>query len=97
MIGIGVELAAQAGDLGGVAGERLEAREGAFGFDAGAEEYGDLVQRGVIDPTKVVRTALQNAASVAGLLLTTDALVAELPKKERGAPAPDFGGGDMDF
>jgi len=90
-------IAQNAGLEGSIVLERVREGEGAFGFDAGAEEYGDLVQRGVIDPTKVVRTALQNAASVAGLLLTTDALVAELPKKERGAPAPDFGGGDMDF
>ncbi|MEQ8889263.1 MAG: chaperonin GroEL [Sandaracinaceae bacterium] len=90
-------IAQNAGLEGSIVLERVREGEGAFGFDAGAEEYGDLVQRGVIDPTKVVRTALQNAASVAGLLLTTDALVAELPKKERGAPAPDCGGGDLDF
>jgi chaperonin GroEL len=61
-----------------------------------AREYGDLVQMGVIDPTKVTRYALQNAASVAGLILTTDAMVAELPKDEKPAPTP-HGGGDMDY
>jgi len=64
--------------------------KGAFGFDAEAGEYGDLVQKGIVDPTKVVRLALQNAASVAGLLLTTEAVVTELPKEE--AP-PGAGGG----
>ncbi|MDQ6964911.1 MAG: chaperonin GroEL [Mariprofundales bacterium] len=64
----------------------------AYGFNAATEEYGDLVKMGVIDPTKVVRTALQNAASVASLLITTEAMVAELPKEEA---APAAGGGDM--
>jgi chaperonin GroEL len=58
--------------------------------------HGDLVQMGVIDPTKVARHALQNAASVAALILTTDAMVAELPKDEKPAPMP-HGGGDMDY
>ncbi len=68
-------------------------KESAYGFNAATEEYGDLVKMGVIDPTKVVRTALQNAASVASLLITTEAMVAELPKKEE--PAAPAGGGDM--
>jgi chaperonin GroEL len=66
-----------------------------FGYNASTREYGDLMEMGVIDPTKVARTALQNAASVAGLILTTDAMVAELPKPEK-APAPP-GGGEMDY
>ncbi|MBF0152282.1 MAG: chaperonin GroEL [Magnetococcales bacterium] len=67
-----------------------------FGFDAAAEEYTDLVARGVIDPTKVVRSALQSAASAAGLMITTEAAITELPKKESHAPAmPDGGGMDM--
>ena len=70
--------------------------KGSFGWDAATGEYGDLVQMGVIDPTKVTRYALQNAASVAGLILTTDAMVAELPKDEKPAPTP-HGGGDMDY
>ena len=65
----------------------------AFGFNAQTEEYGDLVAMGVIDPAKVVRSALQNAASVAGLLITTEAGIAEAPKKDDAAPAmPDMGG-----
>ncbi len=64
-----------------------------FGFDAQAGSYGDLVKGGIIDPTKVVRAALQDAASIAGLLITTEAMVAEAPKKESAAPAaPDMGG-----
>jgi len=60
-----------------------------FGYNAATGEYGDLVQIGVIDPTKVTRTALQNAASVAALILTTDATVAEVPKEAKAAtPAP---------
>jgi chaperonin GroEL len=70
--------------------------KGSFGFNAQQEDYGDLLAMGVIDPTKVVRTALQNAASVASLMLTTDAMVAEKPKKEEKMPAgggmPDMGG-----
>jgi chaperonin GroEL len=67
-----------------------------FGYNAANDTYGDLIEMGVIDPTKVTRYALQNAASVAGLILTTDAMVAELPKKEE-APAMPPGGGGMDY
>jgi len=76
-----------------VVGKLLESKD-AIGFDAQNEAYVDLIQAGIIDPTKVVRTALQDAASVAGLLVTTEAMVAELPRKEGGgAPAmPDMGG-----
>jgi len=64
-----------------------------YGYNAATEEFGDLVEQGVIDPTKVVRSALQHAASIAGLLITTEAMVAELPKPEAAAPAaPDMGG-----
>jgi chaperonin GroEL len=65
--------------------------KGNYGFNAQTEEYGDLVQQGVIDPTKVSRTALQNAASVASLMLTTDAMVAELVEEKKGG-----GGGGHD-
>jgi chaperonin GroEL len=76
----------------------LESKSETFGFDAQEEEYKDLVSAGIIDPTKVVRTALQDAASVAGLLVTTEAMVAELPKKEASMPMPGGGGmGGMDF
>ncbi len=81
-----------------VVGKVLEKKSGAFGFDAQDEEYKDLVSAGIIDPTKVVRTALQDAASVAGLLVTTEAMVAELPKKDAPPPMPGGGGmGGMDF
>jgi chaperonin GroEL len=76
----------------------LESKSDSFGFDAQNEIYTDLVAAGIIDPTKVVRTALQDAASIAGLLVTTEAMVAERPKKESGAPMPGGGGmGGMDF
>ncbi len=75
-----------------VVGKVLEGKGETFGFDAQNEEYVDLVAKGIIDPAKVVRTALQDAASVAGLLVTTEAMVAELPK-EPAAPMPGGGGG----
>ena len=84
-----------------VVGKVLENDQASYGFNAQTEEYGDLVQMGVIDPAKVVRTALQDAASVAGILITTEAAVADAPKKSGGAAAPDMGGmggmGGMDF
>jgi chaperonin GroEL len=76
----------------------LESKSETFGFDAQEEEYKDLVAAGIIDPTKVVRSALQDAASVAGLLVTTEAMVAEHPKKDSPMPMPPGGGmGGMDF
>ncbi|MDP3400453.1 MAG: TCP-1/cpn60 chaperonin family protein, partial [Brevundimonas sp.] len=84
-----------------VVGKVLENKDPSFGFNAQTEEYGDLVKMGVIDPAKVVRTALQDAASVAGILITTEAAVADAPKKNSGGGAPDMGGmggmGGMDF
>ncbi len=77
-----------------VVGKLLEQSNTSYGFDAQAGEYGDLVAKGIIDPTKVVRTALQNAASVSALLITTEAMVAEMPEKAAagGAGMPDMGG-----
>jgi chaperonin GroEL len=76
----------------------LESKSDSFGFDAQSETYVDMVTAGIIDPTKVVRTALQDAASVAGLLVTTEAMVAEHPKKDSPMPMPGGGGmGGMDF
>ncbi len=78
-----------------VAGKIRESGDASFGFNAQTEEYGDMFKFGVIDPAKVVRTALQDAASVAGLLITTEAMVADKPAKEGAAPAggmPDMGG-----
>ena len=77
-----------------VVGKILDKADYAFGYDAQKAEYGDLFKLGIIDPTKVVRTALQDAASVAGLLITTEAMVAEKPKKETPAPAMPPGGMD---
>ncbi|MCV6593054.1 MAG: chaperonin GroEL [Silicimonas sp.] len=78
-----------------VAGKVRESKDNSFGFNAQTEEYGDLFKFGVIDPAKVVRTALEDAASIAGLLITTEAMVADKPAKEGAAPAggmPDMGG-----
>jgi len=76
-----------------VVGKISDNDDATFGFNAQTEEYVNMIEAGIIDPTKVVRTALQDAASVAGLLITTEAMVAELPKKDAGAPAmPDMGG-----
>ncbi|MCK6553464.1 chaperonin GroEL [Candidatus Binatia bacterium] len=85
-------IAANAGTDGSVILDKVKNGKGAFGFNAASEEFGDLVKEGIIDPTKVVRTALQNAASVAGLLLTTEAVVAEKPEKKEAAPggAPNY-------
>jgi len=82
-----------------VVGKVLEARGGSFGYDAQAGEYGDLLEKGIIDPAKVVRCALQDAASIAGLLITTEGAVAEAPKKEHGHAHHHHGGGmgDMDM
>jgi len=81
-----------------VVGKLLENKSGNFGFNAQTEEYVDMISAGIVDPAKVVRTALQDAASVAGLLITTEAMVAESPKKDSPAPAMPGGGmGGMDF
>src|SRR5262249_37908749 len=91
------QIAINSGEDGSVVvGKILEKEQYSFGFDAQSGEYGNLVTKGIIDPTKVVRTALQDAASVAGLLITTEAMVAEVPKKQSPAPAMP-GGGGMDF
>src|SRR6266436_3304720 len=94
------QIAINAGEDGSViVGKILEKDQYAFGFDAQSGEYGNLVSKGIIDPTKVVRTALQDAASVAGLLITTEAMVAEIPRKQQPAMPPGGGGmgGGMDF
>jgi chaperonin GroEL len=78
-------IARNAGQDGSVVVDKVRQGKGSFGYNAATEEYEDLMKAGIIDPTKVVRTALQNAASVAGLLLTTEAMVAEKPKEEKAA------------
>src|SRR5689334_4248594 len=91
------QIAINSGEDGSViVGKILEKDQYGFGFDAQNSEYGNLMSKGIIDPTKVVRAAIQNAASVAGLLITTEAMVAELPKKKEAMPAMPPGGG-MDF
>ena len=94
------QIAENAGEDGAVvAGKILDSKDYAFGYNAQTGEYGDLVKQGVIDPAKVVRAALQNAGSVAGLLITTEAMVAEKPKPKAAAMPPGgMGGmGDMDY
>src|SRR5207247_2121204 len=90
------QIALNAGEDGSiVVGKILDKDTYAYGFDAQEGEYANLVSKGIIDPTKVVRSALQDAASVAGLLITTEAMVAELPKKK--SPSPGAGMSDMDI
>src|ERR1700729_3493084 len=92
------QIATNAGeDVSVIVGKILENSNYGFGFDAQAGEYVDMVKKGIIDPTKVVRQALQGASSVAGLLITTEAMVAELPKKQNAMPPMPGGGGGMDF
>jgi len=86
-------IAANAGVEGSIVVEKVKEKKGPFGFNAATEEYEDLVKAGVIDPTKVTRCALQNASSVAGLMLTTQCMVAEKPKKESSMPPMPGGGG----
>jgi chaperonin GroEL len=89
-----MQIAENAGQDGAVVANKvLESKEQNYGYDARNDEYVDMVKAGIIDPTKVVRSALQNAASVATLLLTSDALVAEMPKEEKKAG----GGGGEDL
>jgi chaperonin GroEL len=92
------QIAENAGEDGAVVvGKIVDKDDYAFGYNAATGEYGNLVKQGVIDPAKVVRTALQDAASVAGLLITTEAMVAELPKKQAAPAMPGGGMGGMDF
>jgi chaperonin GroEL len=92
------QIAHNAGEDGAViAGKIAENSDYQWGFDAQTGEYGDLIAKGIIDPTKVVRCALQDAASIASLLITTEAMVAEKPKKNDGAAQPPMGGPGMDF
>ena len=94
------QIAENAGEDGAViSGKVLDKDEYNWGFDAQSGEFKDMVKAGIIDPTKVVRTALQDAASVAGLLVTTEAMIAEKPEKKAPAGGPPGGGGmgDMEF
>jgi len=94
------ELANNAGEEGSVVVEEVKKRKGNDGYNVADNSYEDLVKAGVVDPKKVTRTALQNAASIAGLLLTTECLITEIPEKEKKAPMPGGHGGgmgDMDY
>ena len=86
------QIVANAGQDASVVLNEVAAGEGNYGFNAASGEYGDMVEMGIIDPTKVTRLALQNASSVAGLLITTEAMVAEVPKDDPPVAAPDMGG-----
>ena len=87
------QIAENAGQDGAViSGKVLEKDDHSYGYDAQADEYKDMIKAGIIDPTKVVRTALQDAASVAGLLITTEAMIAEKPERKAPAGGPPGGG-----
>jgi chaperonin GroEL len=88
------QIAFNAGVEGATVVQRVKAESGAMGYDAATDTYVDLMEAGIIDPTQVSRTALQNAASVAGLLLTTEALVTDVPEKPKAAHEPMS---DMDY
>ena len=87
------EIVINAGEEASVVLNKVKEGTGSYGYNAANGEYGDMLEFGILDPTKVTRTALQNAASIAGLMITTEAMVAELPKKEE--PAMGGGGGGM--
>ncbi|KAB1070184.1 TCP-1/cpn60 chaperonin family protein, partial [Methylobacterium soli] len=94
------QIAENSGVEGSIVVGKITDNEGSetFGFNAQTEEYVDLLQAGIVDPAKVVRAALQGAASVAGLLVTTEAMIVDAPKKDSGAPAMPGGGmGGMDY
>ena len=86
-------IASNAGVEGSIVLEKVkESKDPNFGYNAATDKYEDLVKSGVIDPTKVVRSALQNASSIASLLLTTEAMVSEIPEEKKEAPMPQGGG-----
>jgi chaperonin GroEL len=85
-------IAENSGHDGAVVADEVKSRGGNIGFDANTSEYVDMFEKGIIDPTKVTRTALQNAASISGLMLTTEAMVTNLKEEEEGKPAPRIEG-----
>ena len=89
------QIVANAGDEPSVVLDRVVSNKGNYGYNAQTGEYGDMIEMGILDPTKVTRTALQNATSVAGLMITTEAMVAESPKEEKAMPMPGGGMDDM--
>ena len=88
------QIVANAGEDSSVVLNKVKEGEGNFGYDAATGDYGDMIDLGILDPTKVARAALQNAASIAGLMITTEAMVAEIPEEKPAMPAgpPDMGG-----
>jgi chaperonin GroEL len=89
-------IASNAGYEGAIViGKVRESKDVNLGFNAASEEYTDMISAGILDPAKVTRSALQNAASIAALMLTTEALVSEIPEEEKAAPAPGGGGPPM--
>jgi chaperonin GroEL len=91
------QIAINAGLEGGVVVEKVRSLETGFGLDAATGEYVDMIKSGIIDPAKVTRSALQNAASIAALFLTTEAVIADKPEPKGAAPMPGGDGGGMDF
>ena len=87
------QIAKNAGYEGSVIVEKLRVKEKGIGFDASVGEFVDMVKQCIIDPTKVTRSALQNAASIAGMVLTTECLIADKPEEKKDAPAMPGGGG----
>ena len=85
-------IVANAGDEASVVVNKVKDSKGNHGYNAATGEYGDMIEMGILDPTKVTRSALQNAASVAGLLITTEAMVADAPKEAAAPAMPDMGG-----
>ncbi|NNJ83977.1 MAG: chaperonin GroEL, partial [Gammaproteobacteria bacterium] len=89
------QIAANAGAEASVVLNDVKNGKGNYGFNAAKETYGDMIEMGILDPAKVVRIALQNASSIAGLMITTEAMVAEAPKKDEPVGMPGGGMGDM--
>jgi chaperonin GroEL len=90
-------IAQNAGEEGNMVVAKVRGLEAETGYNAASNKYENLTEAGVIDPTKVVRFAIQNASSIAGLMLTTEAVVAEIPEKKKDAPMPPGGGGMEDY
>ncbi len=89
------QIVVNAGEDGSVVLNKVRDDAGNFGYNAATEQYGDMIEMGILDPTKVTRTALQNAASIAGLMITTEAMVAEIPEEKKEPMMPPGGGMDM--
>jgi len=86
------QIVKNAGDEDSVVLNKVAEGEGNFGYNAGTGEYGDMIEMGILDPTKVTRSALQNAASIAGLLITTECMITDVPQDPAAGAAPDMGG-----